>query len=131
MKSKKLSIQINRPVAEVFDFVIDPANTPKWIDFITEEKTNEWPPKLGTIYQNKDTSGQWRELVMTEFEQGKMFVMSNEDSGYHVRYTLKPLSDNSTEMTYEEHVDEGELEDPFTIEILEELKAVIEKDQAK
>ncbi|HVX58372.1 MAG TPA: SRPBCC family protein [Candidatus Saccharimonadales bacterium] len=126
MKSKKLSIQINRPVAEVFEFVTDPANTPKWIDFITQERTNEWPPKLGTVYQNQDTSGQWRELVMTKFEQGKMFVMSSKESGYHVKYTLNPIDDNSTEMIYEEYVEQGELEDPFTIEILQKLKAVIE-----
>lgn len=127
MKSKRLAIKINKPRNEVFDFVTDPANTPKWVDFIVEEKTDEWPPKLGTIYKNQDRAGEWRELQMTEFEQNKMFVMSNQASGYHVRYTLKSLDNRTTELCYEEFVDKGELEGPFTIEILEKLKSIIEQ----
>ena len=127
MRTHKLTVRINSPATEVFDFVTNPANTTKWIDFISKEETNEWPPKLGTIYKNQDKAGEWRDLEMTEFEQDKMFVMTSRATGYHVRYTLIPVDDGSTELEYYEWVDSGKLTDPFTIESLEKLKSILEK----
>ena len=127
MKSKKLVIQINKPMSEVFAFVTDPANTPKWIDWMVVEQTNEMPPRLGTIYKNQNKAGEWNEYEMTAFEPNKMFIMSNHNSNYHVRYTLKPTNYNSTELEYYEWMEEGKLAGPFTMEILEKLKSVLEK----
>ena len=127
MKTHRLTIRINRPADEVFEFVTNPANTPKWIDFISQEETNEWPPKLGTIYKNQDRAGEWRDLEMTAFERDKMFVMSNHKTGYHVRYTLTQLGDGSTEIEYYEWMDNGELDEPFSLEPLEKLKSILEK----
>lgn len=124
LHTNTLKIKINRPVQDVFEFVIDPANTPKWIDFIKEEKTNEWPVKLGTIYKNQDNTGLWRDLEMTEFEPNKMFVMTNRETGYNVRYTLRPL-DEGSELEYFEWMDSGELDEPFTLEPLEKLKSIL------
>src|SRR4051812_5635124 len=117
MKSKKLTIKIDKPVSEVFEFVTNPENTPKWIDFMAHEETNEWPAKLGTVYKNQNQEGEWGEYDMTKFEQDKMFVMSKRDSGYHVRYRIKPLGEDSCELEYYEWMDEGEL-DPFPIKHL-------------
>ncbi|HZP55751.1 MAG TPA: SRPBCC family protein [Candidatus Saccharimonadales bacterium] len=127
MKSNKLTIQINKSPGEIFDFVTDPANTPKWIDFIKKERTSEWPPKLGTIYKNQDSHGAWRDLELTEFRKNKMFVMTNCATTYHVRYSLVPRGDGITDLEYHEWMDEGELEDPFTIEPLKKLKSILEK----
>lgn len=54
MKMNTLSIVINKPVADVFAFTVDPANTPRWIDGIVEEVTDNPPqpwhdlPKQGS-----------------------------------------------------------------------------------
>jgi len=126
MKTSKLTIRVNRPAAAVFSFTLDPKNTPKWIDFIAEERTNEFPPKLGTIYENRGSEGGWRELKMTEFEKDEKFTLHSPASGYNVRYTFTPVSDTETELEYYEWMDDGELEEPFDKKYLEKLKAVLE-----
>ncbi|MEI7563640.1 MAG: hypothetical protein WCJ39_08670 [bacterium] len=52
MKENKLTIIINKPINEVFEFSTNPKNTHLWVDSIKEEITNEYPPKMGTIYKN-------------------------------------------------------------------------------
>jgi len=70
---------------------LNPANTPKWVDFIAQEQTNEWPPKLGTIYRNHSGDGEWSELEVTSFSQDREFTLSRKDGSYHVSYTFKPI----------------------------------------
>lgn len=126
MKDKRLSIVINKPVSEVFEFTTNPVNTAKWIDGIVVEETNEMPPKLGTIYRNKGEGGNWNEYEMTEFEKDKTFTLTRLNGNYHVRYTFKPV-DEGCDFEYYEWVDEGELDDTFSQEVLEKLKSILEK----
>lgn len=126
MKELKLTVSIDRPMHEVWDFVLNPENTPKWIDGIVAEETNESPTKLGTIYKNRNREGNWTEYEITELNLGSVFVMSQKGGSYHVRYTLKPLDDDRCELEYHEWVDVGELEEPFTQDILNKLKTVME-----
>ncbi len=126
MKDKKLSIVINKPVSEVFEFTTNPANTSKWIDGIAVEETNETPPKLGTIYRNKGEGGSWNEYEMTEFEKDKTFTLTRLNGDYHVRYTFNPV-DEGCDFEYYEWVDEGELDDTFSQEVLEKLKSTMEQ----
>src|SRR6185312_2340712 len=127
MKELKLTVTIDRPAEEVFDFTLDPSNTPKWVDSIVAEQRNESPTKLGTIYRNQDRAGNWNEYEITAFTPGVMFVMSKKNSDYHVKYTLRPTGNNQCELEYYEWVDHGDIEDPFTQDILEKLKQIIEK----
>lgn len=127
MKEKKLVIQINKPVSEVFAFTINPKNTPLWASSIDEEKTNEWPIKNGTIYKNHSRDGKWSEYIISEFEENKRFVFSKKDGDYHVRYIFTEVGQDIAQIEYHEWVDNGELEVPFTIEELNELKTALEK----
>ncbi|MBI2010124.1 MAG: SRPBCC family protein [Candidatus Chisholmbacteria bacterium] len=126
MKEKRLTIRIKRPARDVFWFTMTPANTPKWVESIVEEKTNEWPTRLGTIYRNRNKQGVWTEYKVTKFKENEMFEFAAAESSYHVRYTFRPIDENSHEFEYYEWVDEGKLEEPFTMEILERLKRVVE-----
>lgn len=126
MKDNKLTIRINKPVSDIFAFVINPRNTPLWIDGIVKEETDFWPVKKGTKYRSQNQEGKWLEYVMAEFRENEMFVMVKDDNNYHVRYIFRPINKNSTEIEYFEWVDSGELDDSFTQEILEKLKRVLE-----
>lgn len=126
MKDKKIVIQINKSPTDIFTFVLNPANTPLWIDSAVKEEVNEKPTRLGSIYKNRDKEGKWSEYVITAFDPDKMFEMTSRDGNYHVKYTFRPINENLTEMEYYEWVDNDELEEPFTIEILEKLKRVLE-----
>jgi uncharacterized protein YndB with AHSA1/START domain len=128
MKDKRLTIVINKPIGKVFEFTTNPDNTSKWIDGIVLEETNETPPKLGTIYRNKGKSGNWNEYEMTAFENDKMFELSRINGSYHVRYTFTPTDDSKCEFEYYEWVDEGELDDTFSQDVLEKLKSIMEQE---
>ena len=132
MKDKKLTIRIHKPVSEVFAFTITPPNSAKWISFIKNEKTNEWPVKVGTIYSTQNDKGEWFDIIIHAIEQDNMFEMISEDKNYHVRYTFKPINNNTTEFEYYEWVDKGKIEDsiePFTQATLEKLKQVLERNK--
>lgn len=127
MKDCKLTITINKPVSEVFEYTTNPKNTHVWVPSIVKEETNEWPVKVGTIYRNVNKEGAWSEYEVTEFEKDKTFTFKQKNSTYHVKYTFTSIDNNSTEMEYYEWVDDGNLSDPFTLDILDKLKGILEK----
>ena len=131
MRETTQKITINRPAQEVFEFVLNPENTPKWVDGVVKERTNESPQKLGTIYKNQDHAGNWSEFEITGYEPGVMFELTKRDDNHHVKYTLRPIDDSKCELEYGVWVDTGEVSQRFgpdSIEsILQKLKAVMEQ----
>ncbi|MBU2543755.1 SRPBCC family protein [Patescibacteria group bacterium] len=126
MKDNKLIIKIKKSSEEVFAYYTNPNNTPLWWDAVAKEETSEWPRKLGTIYRSLSKNGGWNEFTVTDFKKNKIFELTSKDGKYHVRYTHTPKNENSMELEYYEWVDENELDDPFTMEILKKLKEAIE-----
>jgi len=127
MKENKLVIQIRRTPKDIIDFCLNPKNTPKWINSIVAEQTNEWPVKVGSTYRNKNKQGIWSEYNVIALDPPIMFEFKSTSSSYHVRYTLRSLDPITTELEYFEWMEEGEIAEPFTMDILQKLKQVLEK----
>lgn len=130
MKDVRHSIVINKPVQQVFDFTLNPENTPKWVDSIVVEQANEWPVKLGSIYRNQHKDGRWSEYEVVAFERDKMFVLKKMDDDFYVEYRLNPGGDHVAELEYRIWKDQGHLPKSLDAKMLEtilkRLKEVIE-----
>lgn len=88
-----------------------------------DEKTNEWPVRTGTVYKLQNKAGEWSEVVVTAIKENDFVEFSKGE--YHCRYTFRASNEPATELTYHEWVNSGDLE-PFTLEILQKLKEVVE-----
>lgn len=126
IKKNRLLITIRASASRLFDFLLDPNNTPKWIDGIVHEEVSALPVQEGTIYRNLNSQGAWNEYIVTSLEKNKSFIMKMSDGNYHVRYTLVPVSETETELEYFEWVIRDALVTPFTMEMLIQLKNRIE-----
>jgi len=127
MNKNKIVIVINKSIEEVFEFTTNPKNTHLWIPQIKEELSDKYPPEINTIYNNRGSLGKWNYYTVIEFDKHKIFTLKASDNNYFVRYTYEKLSETKTEMEYFEWVKEGEIENPFTQEILQGLKEIMEK----
>ena len=128
MKENTLKIIINRPIADVFEFTVNPKNTHLWFESIKEDTTNEYPVKVGTIYRNRgEDKDKWNELIVSALVPDELFELFDKDT-YHVRYTYRQLGPNATELTYYEWVDKGDLGGDLIADqsVLDRLKKIME-----
>ena len=128
MKKNEIKIIIDKPVEDVFEYTTNPENTHKWIPSVEEEVAEQYPPEIGTVYKNRGINTEWDIYEVLEFEENEVFALANKKDNYMVRYTYRKLDDSQTEMIYFECVKEGELSNPFTDDILLNLKSVIESE---
>ena len=104
-----LSVFINRPQRDVFDFLSDPANIPKWdSDFESAEWISSGAPGVGSAYRasgrriGSEKDGffeivQWDRPNKYSYKvKERMFLFERAET----TITLKP-KDNGTEATFE------------------------------
>lgn len=126
MRENKLTIFINKPVKEVFDYSLESNNVPKWIIQIKEEIPEERPVKLGTQLRNIGVnSKEWNKYEMIEFEPPKTFTLKKLNGDYFVKYTCSE-KDEGTEFEYFEWAENGDLDALMEMSALELLKEQIE-----
>ncbi|HEX7041797.1 MAG TPA: DUF3284 domain-containing protein [Patescibacteria group bacterium] len=123
MNDNRLKIIINKPLAEVFEFCVTPPHAKLWVPNIINETTNQWPAKIGTVYTEYKNDNTSFNIIVTDYKENEYIEWKTEDGKYHVRYTFTPVNQNATQLEY---VENGEVTEPFTQEILEKLKQVIE-----
>ncbi|MFH0949173.1 MAG: hypothetical protein V1802_01670 [Candidatus Aenigmatarchaeota archaeon] len=145
IEKNTLTIEIKSPVDVVFEYTINPDNTPKWIPSIIEEKTSEKPVKVGTIYSQKVRSGSKvtkSKLVVTGFMKNRRLDFHQVNGSYSCSYLYKPIeygirihscsglyepAQCGTRIIYsEENGVGGKLESPMKMETVETLKRLIE-----
>lgn len=127
MKDNKLTIFIDKPINEVFEYSLESNNVPKWITSIKEEIPSERPVKLGTKLKNIGVnSDAWNEYEVIDFQPPKTFTLKRLNGDYFVRYTCTE-KDNGTEFEYYEWAEKGNLDDLMGMEALEILKKLIEE----
>ena len=128
MKENKLTIFINKPVKEVFEYSLESNNVPKWINSIKEEIPEERPVKLGTKLRNIGVDSQeWNKYEVIDFKPPRTFTLKRLNGDYYVKYTCTE-KDNGTEFEYFEWAEYGELDGLMEMSALELLKELIEKE---
>ena len=128
MKENKLTIFINKPVKEVFEYSLESNNVPKWINSIKEEIPEERPVKLGTKLRNIGVDSQeWNKYEVIDFQPPRTFTLKRLNGDYFVKYTCTE-KDNGPEFEYFEWAEYGELDGLMEMSALELLKELIEKE---
>ena len=126
MRENKLTIFINKPIKEVFDYSLESNNVPKWITSIKEEIPEERTVKLGTQLRNIGINGkEWNKYKMIEFNPPKTFTLKRLNGDYFVKYTCSE-KDEGTEFEYFEWAENGDLDGLMEMSALELLKEQIE-----
>lgn len=125
MRENKITVVIDKPIDKVFEFTTNPQNTHLWIPSISEEVADEYPPKINTKYKNRGKSDNWDEYKVVDIKKNEVFILSDLEENYFVKYTYRKLDNNKTEMEYFEWMTNGELSKPFTESILGNLKKII------
>jgi uncharacterized membrane protein len=100
------NILINRPLQQVFDFISDFENAPKWqTGVVTSHKVTAGPVRVGTRFEEDVRLVLWKiksACIITEVEPGRSFSFSagSRQIDYQGRFTFEPVGE-STRVTIE------------------------------
>ena len=123
MEQNTLSIIINKPAVQVFEFTTNPCNTHLWVPFVDEEIIDKYPIKLGTIYKSRREK-YWNISKVTQFKINELFKLENNK--FSVKYKYEKIDKNTTKLIYIETIKQGTLTNKFEIKVLEKLKHIVE-----
>jgi uncharacterized membrane protein len=111
------SVVIDKPVEQVWNFLTDFQNTPKWdIGVLETRQTSEGPGGLGTTFQNIGPflgRKSVREYRVTEYEPNKkvtvkLITPARFIQQAEVSYTFEPV-ENGTKLTFTGGIEFGDL----------------------
>lgn len=121
--SNEIRIEINQVREKVFEFTLEPKNTPKWCVNIEHEEIDTDQIGIGTKYKND-----FGELEVTDYEQNVYFELTEIGTQYQCSYSFRKIDDEHTELIYfEGMLDGSKLLEPMDIASFENLKEVLEK----
>jgi len=97
------TVTIDRPVAEVFAYAMDPLKIAEWRPNVLEIIGYEPPLRAGTTYEIAE-SMMGRKVFgqhVTEYEQDRLVVIETTSGAVRPvqRFTVEPLSEDSTRYT--------------------------------
>jgi len=99
-------VVIDRPVEDVWNFMTDISNMPKWEDSRAEWKqTSEGPIGSGSTVQSSIRLLRWEykaDLRIVEFEPNRKFAveaMKGFGKGTKLSYLMEPVEDNKTRLS--------------------------------
>jgi len=90
MQTNTLAIKINKPIHEVFAFCVTPPNSSRWIPGIVDEKTSEWPVRVGTVYRLQNKTGDWSEVAVEAIKRTNWLSFQKAHTIAHI--PLKQLT---------------------------------------
>jgi uncharacterized protein YndB with AHSA1/START domain len=101
----EVTIHVERPVDEVFDFVSDAARMPLWVRYVAEaEWTKDAEPRVGATFDIKYTYGARDSditMEVTEFNPPARFAFMTVKGPYPIRVTYTLSADGrGTLFTY-------------------------------
>lgn len=109
MKRIETSVVIQMPIDQVFGYVIEPANLPKWAPgFVEARSTSEGPIKVGststriTNFSGRESESQH---VVTEFEPNALMAVSTRTGPLEIKEMFElHAADGGTRVTIAEEV---------------------------
>ncbi len=106
MRSAEHSRIVDRPADEVFAFLVDIENLPRWQSGVVHaEQTSPGPLRVGTTARvDRRLLGQdvRADLEVSRLERGRLLVLETDASGLHVQASIRldPMDDRSCRVTF-------------------------------